>query len=84
MKQKAFQLPEIPSDPRVGLFKIQLKLKIVIQARKQEFFRLGGFPWNLGTSMNILSTTHDRKTPQDKMLAFFSWKLLKLHDKYNP
>ena len=24
MKQKAFQLPEIPSDPRVRLFKIQI------------------------------------------------------------
>ena len=53
-----------------------------IQARKQEFFRAGEFSRNQGTSINISSTTHERKAPQEKIWFFFSWKLLKPHLKW--
>ena len=35
------------------------------------------FSWNEGTSINISSTTHQRKTPQEKILEFFLLDSLK-------
>ena len=34
--------------------------------------RIGEISWNEGTLINILSTTHQRKAPQGKILDFFS------------
>lgn len=38
--------------------------------RNQEFFPAGRGSWNEGTSMNILSVVHQRKTVQGKTLKF--------------
>ena len=47
------------------------------QARNQEFFRAGEFSRNQGTSINISSTTHERKAPQGKNMSFFLLETLK-------
>ena len=44
----------------------------LIQARNQEFFRAGEFSRNQGTSINISSTTDERKALQGKTVGFFS------------
>ena len=54
------------------------------QARNQEFFRAGEFSWNYGTSINILSATHEKNPCLGKILFFFSWELLRVHEKCNP
>ena len=50
---------------------------IYTQGRNQEFFRAGEFSRNQGRSINISSTTHERKAPQGKNMAFFLVKTLK-------
>ena len=47
------------------------------QARNQEYFRAGEFSRNQGTSINISSTTHERKAPQGKNMGFFLLETLK-------
>ena len=47
------------------------------QARNQESFRAGEFSRNQGTSINISSTTHERKAPQGKNMGFFLLETLK-------
>ena len=47
------------------------------QVCNQESFRAGEVSWNEGTSISILSTTHQRKAPQGKILAFFLLDTLK-------
>ena len=47
------------------------------QARNQEFFRAGEFSRNQGTSINISSTTDERKAPQEKNMGFFLPEILK-------
>ena len=47
------------------------------QARNQEFFKAGGFSRNQGMSINILSTTHERKAQQGKNMGFFPLETLK-------
>ena len=39
-----------------------------IQARNQEFFRVDEVSWNKSTTINILSTTHQKKVPQENIL----------------
>ena len=48
-----------------------------VQARNQEFLRAGEFSRNEGTSINSLSTTHQRRAPQGKILEFFHLDALK-------
>ena len=47
------------------------------QERNQEFFRAGEFSRNQGMSINISSTTHERKAQQGKKLGFFPLETLK-------
>ena len=55
------------------------KFTEMLQVCNQEFFRAGEFSRNQGTSINISSTTHDRKAPQGQNVFFSFWKLLKPH-----
>ena len=48
-----------------------------VQASNQEFLRAGEFSRNEGTSINSLSTTHQRRAPQGKILEFFHLDALK-------
>ena len=47
------------------------KFQMTFQARSQDFFRVGEVFWNQGTSINILSTKHERQALQRKKLDFF-------------
>ena len=48
------------------------------QARNQDFFRAGEFSRNQGTSINISSTTHERKGPRrENIWVFFLLETLK-------
>ena len=47
------------------------------QARKQEFFRAADVSWNEDTSINFLSTTQRKQTPQEKKLDYFLLDALK-------
>ena len=53
------------------------KLVSTMQARNQEFFRAGEFSRNQGTSINISSTTYEKKAPQGKNMFFFLLETLK-------
>ena len=53
------------------------KFTEMLQVCNQEFFRAGEFSRNQGTSINISSTTHDRKAPQGQNMFFFLLETLK-------
>ena len=55
----------------------EINFSFKIQARNKEFFRAGEFSRNQGTSINISSTTHERKAPQGKNMGFFHLETLK-------
>ena len=48
-----------------------LVVHIHAQVRNQGLFRAGEVSWNEGTSINILSSTYQRKTLKGKLLEFF-------------
>ena len=53
----------------------------------QKLFKAREVSWNKGTSVHILSTTHERKAPQENISEFFLLDTLKTafyKNKFNP
>ena len=48
-----------------------LQCYFLMQTRNQKFFKAEEVSWNQGTSINISSKTHERKTLLGKILEFF-------------
>lgn len=55
-----------------------------LQAYNQEFFKAVEVSWNEGTSIIILPTKHQKKTPQGNLLRFFFLDALRIAFQMTP